>query len=234
MEPCFPGDGWTPACPWEVVNEFLVLLCLHARLLLYLLNCSYLNPWVLHSFPILPPSLWVRGSEQLRGAWLPAGIKPQQSFLVAGAGRWPGHHCCFCAAVLDRLELQCELESKGLWPVDESTWEQDTLKHKWPNKSMPKQVYLGASVAMVMSVPQQVCLWRNCGPRESPCWRRYTSKHLWLWISPCYSRYTLKHQWLCMMSWISPQQSRYTPGGITARDKAILEYIYCWRDCGCG
>ena len=28
MEPCFPGDGWTPACPWEALNEFLVLLCL--------------------------------------------------------------------------------------------------------------------------------------------------------------------------------------------------------------
>ena len=46
MEPCFPGDGWTPACRWEVVNEFLVLLCLRAQLLFYLLNCLYLNPRV--------------------------------------------------------------------------------------------------------------------------------------------------------------------------------------------
>lgn len=29
-------------------------------------------------------------------------------------------------AVLDRLELQCELKSKGLSPVDESTLEQNT------------------------------------------------------------------------------------------------------------
>jgi len=28
MEPCFPGDGWTPACRWEAVNEFPILLCL--------------------------------------------------------------------------------------------------------------------------------------------------------------------------------------------------------------
>lgn len=38
MEPCFSGDGWTPASPWEAVNAHLVLLCLYAQLLLYLLN----------------------------------------------------------------------------------------------------------------------------------------------------------------------------------------------------
>lgn len=27
MRPSSPGDGWTPACPWEAVKEFLVLLC---------------------------------------------------------------------------------------------------------------------------------------------------------------------------------------------------------------
>ena len=72
LEPCFPGDGRAPACPWEAVHGSLVLLCLRARLLLYLLNCSYLNPRVLHPFPIL---LWVRGSEQV-SAWC----------LVAGQG----------------------------------------------------------------------------------------------------------------------------------------------------
>ena len=51
MEPCFPGDGWTPVCRWEAVNEFLVLLCLRAQLLLSLLNCLYLSPWV---FLLLP------------------------------------------------------------------------------------------------------------------------------------------------------------------------------------
>ena len=58
MEPCFPGDGWTPAYQWELVNEFLVWLCLRAQLLLYLLNCLYLNPWVfsLLLFWLSPPS----------------------------------------------------------------------------------------------------------------------------------------------------------------------------------
>ena len=60
MEPCFSGDGWTPACWWEVVNEFLALLCLHMWLLLYLLNCLYLNPCVfsLLLFWFSPPSHW--------------------------------------------------------------------------------------------------------------------------------------------------------------------------------
>lgn len=45
MGPRFPGDGWTPACPWEAVNWFLVLLCLCKWLLFSLFNSFYLNPW---------------------------------------------------------------------------------------------------------------------------------------------------------------------------------------------
>lgn len=41
-EPCFPRNGWISASWWEVENEFLDLLCLCVRLLLYLLNCIYL------------------------------------------------------------------------------------------------------------------------------------------------------------------------------------------------
>lgn len=43
----FPGDGWTPACPWKVGNEFHVLLCSCAWLLLSWLNCHCLNPSVI-------------------------------------------------------------------------------------------------------------------------------------------------------------------------------------------
>ena len=46
MEPCFAGRRWTPACRWEVMNKFIVLLCLHAWLLLCLLHCLYLSPRV--------------------------------------------------------------------------------------------------------------------------------------------------------------------------------------------
>lgn len=45
----FPGYGWTPVCPWKVV-EILILLCLVSWLLLYLLSYLYLSPWV---FPLL-------------------------------------------------------------------------------------------------------------------------------------------------------------------------------------
>ena len=62
---------WLDTClPWEVLNEFLGLLCLCAWLLLYLLNCLYLNPWVfsLLCFQFSPPSHWGEVSEQLCGA----------------------------------------------------------------------------------------------------------------------------------------------------------------------
>lgn len=35
MEPWCPGDSWTSACWWEVVNSFLVLLCLCKWVLIY-------------------------------------------------------------------------------------------------------------------------------------------------------------------------------------------------------
>lgn len=31
MQPSFPGGGQAPACRWEAVNGFLVLLCVHAK-----------------------------------------------------------------------------------------------------------------------------------------------------------------------------------------------------------
>lgn len=75
MRPSFPGDGWTPACPWQVRNEFLGLLCLPVQLLLYLLNCLYLNPWV------FSPSSTEGGlSEQLCGACCQVGLNHSTSY----------------------------------------------------------------------------------------------------------------------------------------------------------
>lgn len=73
MEPFFSGDGWTPGCPWEGVNEFLDLLCLCTWLLLYLLNCHYLNSQVLSllSFWFSPPS-WHRRC----GEWASGCVRP--------------------------------------------------------------------------------------------------------------------------------------------------------------
>ena len=78
MEPCFPGDGWARACQWEVVNKFLVLLCLCAHLFLYLLNCLYPNPQVfsLLSFWFSPPSHRGEVSKWMSGAQLTAEVKP--------------------------------------------------------------------------------------------------------------------------------------------------------------
>lgn len=46
--------GWrTPAYPWGVLNEFLILLCLCEQFMFSLLNCSYLNP---HKFSQIYPS----------------------------------------------------------------------------------------------------------------------------------------------------------------------------------
>lgn len=60
--------GWTPDRPWETVNEFLILLCLHVKLLLYLLNFLYLYPRVYpcSSFWFSPPLLW-GGNKLLSG-----------------------------------------------------------------------------------------------------------------------------------------------------------------------
>jgi len=46
------------------------------------------------------------------------------------------------AAVPDRLELQRELKSKGLSPVDEPMWEQDTPKYLWPSISPQQSRYI--------------------------------------------------------------------------------------------
>ena len=80
MEPSFPRDGWTPACQWEAVNEFFLLLCLCSWLLLYLLNYLHLNPRVFSLLPfwVSPQSHWGGVSEQLYGGELLAGVKPQR------------------------------------------------------------------------------------------------------------------------------------------------------------
>lgn len=64
----FPGDGWTPAWQWEVVNKFLLLLFLYVWLLLSLINCPYLNPGVFllsifwFSFPSHCGESWASGN----------------------------------------------------------------------------------------------------------------------------------------------------------------------------
>lgn len=46
LRPRFLGGGWMSACQWKRANELLILLCYRAQLLLSVLNCHYLYPWV--------------------------------------------------------------------------------------------------------------------------------------------------------------------------------------------
>ena len=80
MDPCFPGDGWTPA-PQMGSDEWNSLFCSACVcVLLYLLN-----PWVFSLLPLWfsPPSHCRGVSEQLCGAWLLAGVKPQHPYKQA-------------------------------------------------------------------------------------------------------------------------------------------------------
>lgn len=51
MEPGFPGDCWTPDCPWEAMDKFLTLLSCVAFALPIELAYLYLNPWFFSPFP---------------------------------------------------------------------------------------------------------------------------------------------------------------------------------------
>lgn len=51
MEPGFPGDSWTPDCPWEAMDKFLTLLSCVASALPIELAYFYLSPWFFSPFP---------------------------------------------------------------------------------------------------------------------------------------------------------------------------------------
>lgn len=51
IEPCFLGDVWMLAYPWEAVNDFLLLSCLCTQLLL--LTLFFLRNFYTFTLPIL-------------------------------------------------------------------------------------------------------------------------------------------------------------------------------------
>lgn len=79
-------DSWAPACPWEGMNLFFILLCLHAQLWLYLLSCFCLKPQAFSLFPA--GEEWARsnGTELLLGLNHRTSLNfiPQISFSSAG------------------------------------------------------------------------------------------------------------------------------------------------------
>lgn len=77
-EPCFPGSGWAAAWQWEAVNEFLALLWLSAKILLYLIDYSisaYEFSRIIYLSGSLPHPTW--GGERAAARCLfTCGVKP--------------------------------------------------------------------------------------------------------------------------------------------------------------
>lgn len=84
----FPGGGWTPACQWEAVNQFLFLLCLGTQLWLSILKCHYLHLQVSSPSLNLFCILWERVLSWVQ-AWLFVGISRESKAL--GTISWTGH-----------------------------------------------------------------------------------------------------------------------------------------------
>lgn len=79
MKPCFPGD----ARRWELVKEFLILLCLCAQLLLYLLKRSLSQSTSFPTFALLILSLIPLGGSERDAVWGLAAmwVNPQEQVL---------------------------------------------------------------------------------------------------------------------------------------------------------
>lgn len=79
------GDVWMPACRWEQVNEFFVLLCLHMCLLLFLIKLFVSTAKFSHFYPSIlsPISLvteWVSGCMELSWGWM---YCPWQMYILS-------------------------------------------------------------------------------------------------------------------------------------------------------
>ena len=72
MEPCFPGDGWTPACRWAAETEFLPLLVCTAFTFLIKLFLFQPTSFLTFTLQSISPIPLGRVSEQLQGPEVPA------------------------------------------------------------------------------------------------------------------------------------------------------------------
>lgn len=76
----FLGSGWTPACQWKAVNQFLLPLCLGTQLFLSILKCHFLHPQLSSPSLNLLCILWERVLSWVQ-AWL-LGSVGKVRFLV--------------------------------------------------------------------------------------------------------------------------------------------------------
>jgi len=79
------GVGWGSVGGWWAIALWIICFLSSFIIIIFpffsaLLNCVYLNPWILPFFLILFPSQWVGKSKQLCGAELPAGLNHSNSF----------------------------------------------------------------------------------------------------------------------------------------------------------
>lgn len=88
--PAHEKGGWTPACPWEGVNDYLVLLSLREQLSFHLLNCLYLNHmfssfYCSNSFPHPIPGGLREWVWDLDGGWDLTTTMLKESFLSSSS-----------------------------------------------------------------------------------------------------------------------------------------------------
>lgn len=101
-----------------------------------------------------------------------------QPWWWAWAARWPGHHCCACAAALGRLELQWELGWKALGPAEEPMVEQRSPFSLWGTPCQGRGIPEGGNVRN---------MWPLRGPTleqpmEGPMLEKF--KDCLLWVGP--------------------------------------------------
>lgn len=176
MEPCFLGDGWTPAGPWGLGDEFLVLLCLYV-LLYHLLNCLYPPKKISHFYPCdsLPPltgaGTWVRGctglSCHLRSNhnvtclwWSPAsagGCRCQ--IIVLGAATWITVPPAFPVLLITAVS-GCEI----IWGEFEASGHCTSLINIWSWYGRMHLIFLGPYLEIFL-----VC--QLCGIRRLESYR---------------------------------------------------------------
>lgn len=96
LKGCFSGSSWTPACRWEVVNEFLILPGLPVQLLLSLLNLLYFDLRVfLPSFYFLLSQRRGEGARGWVGVWLLVRVNPTQAPSSSTCfSSWPSWGWC--------------------------------------------------------------------------------------------------------------------------------------------
>lgn len=182
--------GWIYVCycclavnqPAPVLATGLPCLAVHRSLVL-VSSCFLLSPLTAGLCCWSPPSA-VPGNALITATAICLGWQGAKESLLCPC-------CCPCAAALNSLQFHREFQLKGLWPVRESTVQQDMLKCLWLWMSPYQSKYTSKHLW------PWLCL---CDSRNrfeiilTQWWRRHTSKYLWLWMTMLHQIHK-KYQW---------------------------------------